>query len=122
MAESLKVFFLVANRIYIGDCIRSTLGLSVENHYSHTCVFYNKMPRLTEYVQENIDWIRDMEGDVYCVVDTIEDEEAKKYNLEEAGLTAITLDELAQKLKEADVIIGYGLPRQKHAPPPACAD
>ncbi len=121
MAESLKVFFLIANRIYISDGIRSTLGLSVENHYSHACIFYNKMPKVTEYVQENIDWIRDMEGDVFAVVDTMDDE-AKKYNVDEVGLTPITLEELAQKLREADVIIGYGLPKQKHAPPPACAD
>jgi len=79
------------------------------------------MPRVSEYVRENIDWIRDMEGDVFAVVDTM-DEEARKYNVEEVGLTAITLEELAQKLKEADVIIGYGLPKQKHGPPPACAD
>ncbi len=122
MAESLKIYFLIANRIYISDAIRSTLGQAIENHYSHACIFYNKMPRLTEYVRENIDWIRDMEGEVFCVVDTIQDEEAKKYNLEEAGLAPITLEELAQRLKEADVVIGYGMPLQKHAPPPACAD
>ncbi len=121
MAESLKIYFLIANRIYIADAIRSTLGQAIENHYSHAVIFYNKMPKLTEYVKENIDWIRDMEGDVMTVVDTL-DEEAKKYNVEECELTGITLDELAQRLKEADVIIGYGLPRQKHAPPPACAD
>jgi len=118
---SLKIYFLIANRQYITDAIRSTLGQSVENHYSHACVFYHKMPRVTEYVKENIDWIRDMEGDVFAVVDTM-DEEAKKYNVEEIGLTPITLEELAQKLREADVIIGYGMPKQKHGPPPACAD
>ncbi|OAG27263.1 hypothetical protein [Thermodesulfatator autotrophicus] len=121
MSESLKIYFLIANRIYITDAIRSTLGQAIENHYSHACIFYQKMPKLTDYVKENMEWIRDMEGDVFYVVDTIEDEEAKKYN-EEVGLTPITLEELAQKLKEADVIIPYGLPRQKHDPPPACAD
>ncbi len=118
---SLKIYFLIANRQYITDGIRSTLGQSVENHFSHACIFYNKMPRLTEYVKENIEWIRDMEGEVFAVVDTM-DEETRKHNVEEVGLAPITLEELAQRLREADVIIGYGLPRQKHGPPPSCAD
>ncbi|MBA2849383.1 hypothetical protein G4V39_09315 [Thermosulfuriphilus ammonigenes] len=118
---SKKLYFLIPNRVYITDAIRSTLGQAIENHYSHACVLYNKMPKVSEYVKENIEWIRDMEGDVFAVVDTM-DEEAKKYNVDEVGLTPITLEELAQRLKEADLIIPYGLPRSLHAPPPACAD
>jgi len=121
MAESLKIYFLVANRFYIAESIRSVLALSINNHHSHCCVFYNTMPHVTKYTKENIDWIRDMEGEVFCVVDTIEDEEVKKYNLEVLGLKPITLEELAQKLKEADVVFCYGLPKQKCIIPPACA-
>lgn len=119
MAEALKIYFLITNPIYINDGIRSALGQSVENHYSYACIFYSKMPPMSDYIKENIEYMQDLEGDVLAVVDTM-DEETKKFNLEEWGLTAITIEELAQKLKEADVVVGYGLPLPKQPPAPEC--
>ncbi len=119
MAEALKLYFLITNPVYINDGIRSALGQSVENHYSYACIFYVKMPEMSDYLKENIEYMRDLEGDVLAVVDTM-DEETRKYNVEECGLTPITLEELAQKLKEADAVIGYGMPLPKTLPDPAC--
>jgi len=117
---SYKVCFLIGNRIYISDGMRSALGLAVENMYSYTFVFYQKMPAKTQYLDENLAWIRDMEGEVYAVVDTM-DEETKKYNLEEWELAEATLDDVVEKILECDLVVGYGLPPQKVQAPPQCA-
>jgi len=111
--ESKKVYFLMQNRMYSGDAVRSTLGLSVENHFAYSVLMYNEYPRFSDYVKENIDWIRDMEGDVFRLAgDPVEGVE----------LTEITLEELGERLREADLIIPYGLPKQSKSPPPACED
>ena len=111
--ESKKIYFLTTNRMYAGDAVRSTLGLSIENHYAYNCMFNGEFPKFSEYVKENIDWIRDMEGDVLTVnADAPEGIE----------LTPISLEELGEKMREADLIIPYGLPKQSKAPPPACAE
>jgi len=117
---SLKVCFLIANRVYISDGIRSALGLAVHNMYSYTFIFYQKMPPKSDYLDENLAWVRDMEGEVYAVVDTM-DEETKKYNLEEWGLAPATLDEVVENIIECDFVVGYGLPSQKVPAPPQCA-
>lgn len=117
---SYKVCFLIANRIYISDGIRSALGLAVENMYSYTYIFYQKMPPKTEYHEENLAWIRDMEGEVYALTETM-DEETRKFNLEEWELSEASLDDLVDKLLECDLVVGYGLPAQKIQAPPQCA-
>lgn len=116
-----KFMFLIPNKMYIPDGLRSTLGVAVENHYGFAAILNQKIPPVTEYVKENLEWIRDMEGDVFCVVDTM-DEEARKYNVDEAGLTPITLEELSKKTLECDYILAYGLPYQLRELPSMCAD
>uniref|UniRef100_A0A832LV93 Sulfur reduction protein DsrE n=1 Tax=Caldimicrobium thiodismutans TaxID=1653476 RepID=A0A832LV93_9BACT len=117
---SYKVCFLIANRPYISDGIRSALGLAVENMYSFTYIFYQKMPAKTEYLEENLAWIRDMEGDVFAVSETM-DEETKNFNLQEWGLTEASIDDVVEKILECDIIVGYGPPAQKVQAPPQCA-
>ncbi|MFN4132138.1 MAG: hypothetical protein ACK4GE_03555 [Caldimicrobium sp.] len=117
---SFKVCFLIPNRIYLSDGIRSALGLAVENMYSYVFVFHQKMPAKTEYLEENIAWLRDMEGEVYAVTETM-DEETKAYNLQEWELAEATLDDVVEKILECDYVVGYGLPAQKVQAPPQCA-
>jgi len=117
---SYKFMFLIPNKMYISDALRSTLGVAVENHYGFGAVLYQKLPPVTEYMKENLEWTKDMEGDVFCVVDTM-DEEAKKYNVDEVGLTPITLEELGKQILEADYVVAYGLPYQCELPS-MCAD
>ncbi len=111
--ESKKIYFLLTNRMYAGDAVRSSLGLAIENHYSYPVFLHEEYPRFSNYVTENIDWIRDMEGDAFTVdADSPEGVE----------LTKISLEELGEKLREADFIIPYGLPKQSKTPPPACSE
>jgi len=84
------------------DAMRSTLGLSVANHYSFAAVLDHELGKFDDYNAENLEWIRDMEGDVYTNVQA---------NVDKNGLTAITLEELGKKLLEMDVVVPYGVKR-----------
>lgn len=100
---SKKVMFMYPSSEYILDGIRSALGLAVENMYAYGVVINNDLPDdLSDYHKENIEWMRDMEGEVYSIPDS---------NVEKHGLVKITLEELGQKLREMDVIIPYGIMR-----------
>jgi len=113
--SSKKVYFLLPNRIYASDGIRSSLGQAVENHYAHPVIMNGEFSKFSEYVTANISWIRDMEGDVLtCGAPSSE-------GLAD-GLTELTLEELGERLREADIIVAYGLPKQSKTPPPACAE
>jgi len=94
-----KVCFLYANRDFALDGIRSALGLAVENHYAYGVVLIDELGELNEYHTENIEWVRDMEGDVFSNVQA---------NCDNNGLTPITIEELGQKLREMDYIIPFG--------------
>ena len=96
-----KVFFMFRDtndEKNIFDGIRSTLRQSVANNYAFAAVLDKELEPLNEYNAENVDWVRDMEGDVYSTVQA---------NVDTNGLTPITLEELGQKLKEMDVIVPY---------------
>ena len=84
------------------DAMRSTLGLSVANHYSFAAGLDHELKPFDDYNAENLEWIRDMEGDVYTNVQA---------NADKNGLTFITLEELGKKLLEMDVVIPYGVKR-----------
>ena len=96
---SKKVCLLARNKDYVLDGLRSTLGLSVENHYSYAVVLKTELDKFDEYNAENIDWIRDMEGEVFSTIPA---------NVEKNDLVALTLEELGQKLRDMDIIIPYG--------------
>ena len=81
------------------DAMRSTLGLSVANHYSYCVVMNHTLGKFDDYNAENLEWIRDMEGEVYST---------EQANVDTNELTAVTLEEVGQKLREMDVIIPYG--------------
>ena len=81
------------------DALRSTLGLSVANHYSFAVVMNHTLSKFDDYNAENLEWIRDMEGEAYST---------EQENVDTNELTAITLEEVGQKLREMDVIIPYG--------------
>lgn len=81
------------------DGLRSTLGLAVANHYGYAMVLNHELAPLSEYHAENVEWIRDMEGDVFSNVAA---------NVEKHGFNAITIEELGQKLREMDVIVPFG--------------
>ncbi len=111
MPEDKKVYMLMENSVYAGDGLRSALGLAVENHYAYAVFFDGEFPRFSDYVKDNIDFLREMEGDTISVgADSPDD----------AELTPLTIEELGEKMREADFIIPYGLPKQS-AKQPDCA-
>lgn len=112
--ESLKVYILIGNRIY-NDGIRSGLGLAVENHYAYPVIMNGEFPKMTEYMTENIAWIADMEGQVYSC-----GAEAPADMPEGSEIENISLEELGEKMRDADVIIPFGMPKGSHEPPAAC--
>ncbi len=118
--ESLKVYILVANRMY-NDGVRSALGLAVENHYGYPVILNGEFPSFSEYMKENIAWIMDMEGQVYSCGAPVP-EETYDAELEENLMKEIDLKELGEAMREADYIIPYGIPKQSYEPPPACAE
>jgi len=81
------------------DALRSTLGLSVANHYSFAVVMNHTLGKFDDYNAENLEWIRDMEGEAYST---------EQANVDTNGLTLATLEEIGQKLREIDVIVPYG--------------
>ena len=81
------------------DAMRSTLGLSVANHYSYAVVMNHTLAKFDDYNAENLEWIRDMEGEVYTT---------EQANVDTNELTSATLAEIGQKMREMDVIIPYG--------------
>lgn len=97
-----KVCFMYPSNEYSLDGMRSALGLAVENMYAYGVVMNTELENVTEYHSENIDWIRDMEGEIYSIPDV---------NVEKYGLVKMTLEELGQKLREMDVIVPYGIMR-----------
>ena len=97
---SKKVCFLLRDKDYVLDGLRSTLGLSVENNYSYAVVMKTEMDKFDEYNAENLDWIRDMEGEVFSTIPA---------NVDKNDLVAISLEELGQKLREMDIIVPYGV-------------
>jgi len=103
---SKKVSFLLVNSMYSLDGIRSTLGLAVENMYAFANIMYNELPELNEYHKENIEWLRDMEGEVFSTVQA---------NCDNHGLAPITLEEIGQQLRDMDIIIPYGIMRPLEA-------
>ena len=99
---SKKVAFLLVNSDYTLDGTRSALGLAVENMYANAYVLNNEIAEMSDYHKENIDWLRDMESDVFSTVDA---------NVERHGLTKITLEEIGQQLRETEYIVPYGIMR-----------
>jgi hypothetical protein len=99
---SKKVCFLLrsSDEKDILDGLRSTLGLSVANHYSTGVVLDRELSQFDDYNKENIEWIRDMEGEVLSTVQA---------NVDKNELTSITIEELGKKLREMDVIVPYGV-------------
>lgn len=99
MAKVQFIFTPTSDEKNVLDGMRSTLGLSVANHYSFAAILDQELSPFDEYNQENLEWIRDMEGDVYTNVQA---------NVDKNSLTAITVEELGQKIREMDFVIPYG--------------
>ncbi len=97
--EYKKVCFMYRHEDYVVDGIRSALGLAVENMYSYGMVIDKEIPEIDELTKESIEMLRDMEGDIFTTVQA---------DVEKNGFTAISIEELGEKLREMTHIIPYG--------------
>ena len=97
--EYKKVCFMYRHEDYVVDGIRSALGLADENMYSYGVVIDKEIPELDELNKESIEMLRDMEGDIFTTVQA---------DVEKNDFTAISVEELGEKLREMTHIIPYG--------------
>ena len=92
-----KVAFLIKDPSEDWDGLRSALGLTVENNYVSFIVLDHEVEPSAPFL-ENLEWIREMEGEIYSNVPA---------NVEKHGFTPITYEELGEKLREMDLIVPF---------------
>jgi hypothetical protein len=92
-----KIAFLVKDQTEDWEGLRSTLGLAVGNNSMYLFVLDHEV-EMTEPYRENLDWILDMEGEIYSNVQA---------NVEKHGFKPVTYEGLGQKLEEMDIIIPF---------------
>ena len=97
--EYKNVCFMYRHEDYAVDGIRSALGLAVENMYAYGVVIGKELPEFDELTKESIEMLREMEGDVFST---------EQVNIEKNDFTAISIEELGEKLREMTHIIPYG--------------
>jgi hypothetical protein len=97
--EYKKVCLMYRHEDYAVDGIRSALGLAVENMYAFGVVIGKDLPEFDEMTKESIEMLREMEGDIYST---------EQANVETNDFSAISIEELGEKLREMTHIIPYG--------------
>jgi hypothetical protein len=95
-----KAFFIIRNKEYALDGMRSGLGLAVENMYSFAHLLDVEIDKLDENNLDRLEMLRDMEGEVYSNVQA---------NVENNGFEQMSIEELGEKLREMDIIVPYGI-------------
>jgi len=94
---SKKVAVLIKDKERQYEGLRSSLGLLMEFHIVSMFVLNHEI-EMTEEYQDNMEFIDEMEGTRYSNVSA----NVKKY-----GFKFITLEEVARKLNENDVVIPF---------------
>jgi len=97
--EYKKVCFMYRDEDYIIDGFRSALGLAVENMYAYGVVIDKECPELDELNKESIEMLRDMEGDIFST---------NQADAEKNDFSALSIEELGEKLREMTHIIPFG--------------
>jgi len=98
--EYKKACFIIRNKDYVLDGMRSGLGLAVENMYSYAHLLDTEIEKLDENNLDRLEMLRDMEGEVYSNVQA---------NVDNNGFEPLSVEELGEKLREMDVIVPYGI-------------
>ncbi len=97
MGTGKKVAVLIKDKDRQYEGLRSSLGLLLEKHVISMFVLNHEVDMTEEY-QDNMGFIDEMGGARYSNVPA---------NVEKYGFKAVTLDELAAKLKENELVIPF---------------
>jgi hypothetical protein len=81
----------------IWEGTRTILGLAVHNYYGYLFLL-NVEVEITDELQENLDWLKEMECDCFSDIEANE-----RY-----GFKHMPLEKLARELKKMDLIIPFG--------------
>jgi len=95
MAKKVAVLIRDKHRQYEG--LRSSLGLLLEFHVVSMFVLNHEI-EMTEEYRDNMEFIDEMEGTRYSNVPA---------NVEKYGFTSVSLEEVAGKLNENEVVIPF---------------
>ncbi|MDH3328998.1 MAG: hypothetical protein OEM01_07165 [Desulfobulbaceae bacterium] len=98
--EYKKACFMIRNKDYALDGMRSALGLAVENMYSYSVLVDVEIDKLDQENVDRLEMLRDMEGEVFSNVQA---------NCDKNGFEAISIEELGEKIRDMDVIVPYGI-------------
>ena len=94
--ENIAVLIKDVDQQYEG--LRTSLGLLLEAASVQMYVLNHEIGNMDEAYSDNMEFIDEMEGERYSNNQT---------NVEKYGFKPITIDEMAVKLKEADLIIPF---------------
>jgi len=95
MGKKVAVLIKDKDRQYEG--LRSSLGLLLEDHIVSMFVLNHEIDMTEEY-SDNMEFIDEMEGRRYSNV---------AVNVDKHGFQMVSLEEVAQKLKEHEVVIPF---------------
>ncbi|HYQ80411.1 MAG TPA: hypothetical protein VEP68_02860 [Anaeromyxobacteraceae bacterium] len=97
MSTGKKVAVLIKDKDRQYEGLRSSLGLLLEKHVISMFVLNHEIDMTEEY-QDNMGFIDEMGGARYSNVPA---------NVEKWKFTAVTLEEIPARLKEADLVIAF---------------
>jgi hypothetical protein len=98
MIETRSIAVLIRNSSDLKECLRSTIGLALEN-YIVTIYLLNLTIVPTPEISDMLAWLEDLEVDTY----TTSRADSKSLNIRYR-----TPEEIGRALKDADLVIPFG--------------